>query len=356
MNNFLKSCLVLLVLFTLNYSCRKEEIELIQAPTENILTANSAVSSLMQKVSINDGSNDNIIDKANCFNIKLPITVTVNGEILAIDSKNDYKIIEYLFDEEDDDYDNISISFPITIILDDFSEIIINNNAELNNYTSLCNGENESDDDIECIDFQYPIKASIFNKISEKLTVVSITSDKELYDFIENINNDDVVAINFPVFVSFSDGTEQTITSLVELKDAIDTHKNDCDEDDDYDYNDDDCNDCQVEALKAALTQCGNWTVDKLKRYNYNYDNTYNGYAFNFFENGTLTAKSYSNTYNGTWSASGSGNNLTVVINVPNLPYCNNNWILHEISSYTETKIDFRVGYNDRMRYTNDCN
>jgi hypothetical protein len=59
----------------------------------------------------------------------------------------------------------------------------------------------------------------------------------------------------------------------------------------------------------------------------------------------------------GTWSTSGSGNYLSVVINIPDLPYCNNNWVLREIQSYSgETRIDFRLGDADRLRYIKNCN
>ena len=51
-------------------SCRTEETEIIEPPIEDNLTTNLVVASLMQKTSTNDGSKDNIIDKANCFNIK----------------------------------------------------------------------------------------------------------------------------------------------------------------------------------------------------------------------------------------------------------------------------------------------
>ncbi|MGA1227281.1 MAG: hypothetical protein ACO3VF_08640 [Tamlana sp.] len=58
----------------------------------------------------------------------------------------------------------------------------------------------------------------------------------------------------------------------------------------------------------------------------------------------------------GTWSATGTRNNITVTINIPDLPYFNNDWILHEISDYSDPKIDLRVGDNDRLRYKNNCN
>ncbi len=345
----------LIILFILS-SCRKEEIEFVQAPTDEVLVANSTIANLIQNTTSNDGSKDNIIDKANCFNIKFPFNVTANGISVTIESENDYLIVEYIFDESDDDLDTLIISYPITITLENFSEIIINNSSELSNYSSNCNGENEPDNDIECLDFQYPITASVFNKDNEIIDTVSFNSDIDFIEFFKYLNSNFLVTINFPINVLLVDGSLIVINNLNELENAINAHKNDCDEDDDYDYNDDDCDDCNTEQLETLLISCSDWTIDKLERYNRNYDNYYDGYIFNFFADGTVSVYYGANTDYGTWTATGSANNLIVMINVPDLPYCNNNWILHEISQYSESKIDLRVGDSDRMRYKNSCN
>lgn len=339
------------------YSCRTEETEFIEAPDEENLTANSVVANLMQRTAMNDGSKDNILDFANCFTIKLPITVNVNGVDISINSIEDLSAVEYLFDDDDDDQDTINFQFPLTIVFSDFTEATINTFSELNANANTCNGENENDSDIECIDFQYPINASVFNTVTELIESISLNNDKQLYDFIENIDQNDVISISFPINVVLANGSSQSINSLNELMNTIQNHSDDCDEDDDYDYNDDDCNHCTKEELEALLTQCGNWYVDKLERNDQNYDTIYDGYRFNFYADGTVGSYWGSNSAYGTWIATGTSNNIIVVIDFQDLPYCNNNWSLHEIQSYSgETKVDLRVGGIDRLRYEGACN
>ncbi|WP_242085145.1 hypothetical protein [Aestuariivivens sediminis] len=337
-------------------SCRTEEEELIQTPEELLLTANSTVANLMLKTVSNDGSNDNILDRSNCFNLKLPLKVTANNQEITINAVEDYKIVEYIFDDEDDDIDNLDISFPITLVFADYSETMINSMSQLSSYSNNCNGENEVDNDIECLDFNYPISASIFNTTNDLISTQSVTDDSEFFEFIKNIDPNQIVSIQFPITVVLFDQTELTIHNLKELESAIEDHKNDCDEDDDFDYNDDDCDDCATDQLTAYLVNCSNWTVDKLERYGQDYDDAYYGYIFNFSNNGDISVYWSGITAYGTWAATGSGNNITVTIDIPGLPYCNNDWVLHEISEYTETKIDLRVGDNDRIRYENYCN
>ena len=337
-------------------SCRKEEMELIEAPSEEALISTSSIADLMQKISSNDGSNDNIIDKSNCFNVKFPLDVTVNSKQINVNSKEDYKVIEYLFDDDDDDIDVLNITYPITIILEDFTEVTINNHTELISHSNKCHGENEIDDDIECIDFQYPITASTFNKTTEIINTDTITADVELNHFLKNLRNDLVVTMNFPINIMLIDNDVVEIYNLIELENIINDHRNDCDEDDDYDYNDDDCNDCNIEELTTKLTNCNGWTVDQLDRGNTNYDNAYEGYTFNFSSDGSLSV--YWSIYSayGTWIASGTKNNIKVTIDIPDLPLCNNEWILHEVSEYSNTRIDLRVSDSDRLRYNNICN
>ena len=184
----------------------------------------------------------------------------------------------------------------------DFSEVVINNMSELTAKASICNGENVSDSDIECIDFIYPFSASKFNINNELLSSETFTNDHDLYNFIEEITTNDITSINFPIAVLLSDGSSSEINSLSELEITIENQQNACDEDDDFDYDDDDCDNCTQELLVNFLTGCQNWSVDKTRQDNFNYDSIYDGYDFNFSTDGTVTAFWNSTSTSGTWS------------------------------------------------------
>jgi len=337
-------------------SCRQEETEFIETPPEDVLQPNSLVSNLMQRTATNDGSKDNILDLANCFKIKFPVAVTANSINVAINNEEDYYMVESIFDEDYTDINNLDITFPITIINTDFSEETINSMAELITNANNCNGENIADDDIECIDFMYPFSASKFNTNNEVISTETFTSDKELYNFIGTIDTNDITSINFPISVMLSDGSTMQMNSLSELETTIDNEQNACDEDDDYDYDDDDCNDCTQELLENFLTGCSNWYTDKVRQDDVNYNDVYDGYDFNFSSNGTVDVFWNMTSASGTWSTVGTGNNMSVLIDIPALPFCNNNWELQEITTNGITKIDLRINNEDRLRYRNTCN
>ncbi len=336
-------------------SCRSEESEFIEAPQEEALKANSAVATLMQRTAMKDGSEDNILDNANCFTIELPVTVIVDGIEITIDSEEDLDTIEDIFDEFEDDEDLLEFLFPITIIFSDFSELTINSISEFEDLADDCEGENEDDDDLECADIQYPLTVSIFDSNNELLDTITISNDQELYIFLDNLEDDDIVNVSFPVVVILADGTEVEANNLDQLEDILEDAEDDCDEDDDYDYNDDDCENCTTDQLSQVLTGCSNWYVDKLERNDNDLEDQYAGYLFTFSSDGTLVADTSMESYNGSWTSSGSGESITVEINIPDLPDFNANWMLHEIEQYSnESQVDLRIG-DDRLRFESDC-
>ena len=302
LRNFLFLPLFTLILFT---SCQNEESEIIDN-TEETFVAESVLAQSMLRTTTLDGSFDNIIDSANCISVNLPVTVIVNGITITIEAIEDYEIIEDIFDEFNDDNDNIEIVFPITIILSDYDEIVINNYDELYAFVEDCLGENEDDDDIECIDFQYPISVSIFNSNFDFIETVQINNDEELYEFIEELEGGVFASINFPVNMILVDGSTIEVNSNDELQAAIEAAEDACDEDDDNDWNDDD-NDCSDEQVEMYLKECI-WNV-----VSYNGDDNLVNYDIDFNPNYGFTVSLNGNViHDGSWTVSLDGDDLFI--------------------------------------------
>ncbi len=122
------------------------------------------------------------------------------------------------------------------------------------------------------------------------------------------------------------------------------------------DNSNDDCNNCSVSQLTDVLTACSGWYVDKLEVDDNDLEDNLNGYNFDFSSDGTINITSNGNTYSGTWTASGSGNNVQVVLTISDLSDLEATWTLHEIELENgESKVDMRIGGNDRLRFKNNC-
>ncbi len=348
--------LALLFFFAFFTSCRTEDDLSIDPPVDQALLANSTIAKLMSKTSLKDGSFDNIIDNASCFNVQLPVTVVANGTEVIVDSIDDYQTIEDIFDADNNDTDILDIMFPITVVFSNYTTNVVNTYPELLALITQCPGENSDDDDIECIDFQYPISASVFDEGNDLIDTIVINNDNDMYDFIDDLDDYAAVTISFPITVILADGTTVPINNIFELQAAIEDAEDSCDEDDDNDYNDDDCDDCTTGDLEAILANCANWNVDELELNDNDLEDQYNGYVFNFKSDGTITITENSNIITGTWSLTGSGNNIDFIINIPSLPDFNGTWNLHEIEQESgETEIEFEKGNDDELSFKSNC-
>ena len=286
-----------LLMFT---SCQDEVTEITNPNEAEALVADSNLTSLVSATSQRDGSIDNIIDKASCLSIELPVTVVVNNLEIIIDSEEDFNTIEAIYDEFEDDNDHLEIVFPITIITEVHEEIVIENTAQLEEFVASCRGENEPDDDIECIDFKYPISFSVYDTNFQVIDVISIESDRQLHHFIDRVIDAEVLAsLNFPVTMVLADGTEVVVHNNLELEQTIQDAKDTCDEDDDNDYGDDDFT---KERLDNLLISCP-WVVYDFDRNEENLDDKYREYIVVFKADNVVKVRARNgDILTGTWT------------------------------------------------------
>ena len=175
-------------------SCQEEFEVVDNGGEEQTLAAGSSTASLIINTAANDGSFDNIVDGASCFAVNFPYTVEVNGLEITIDSIEDLRLIEEIFDSIDVDDDILEIIFPITITLADYSQIVVENAEQLRELAAQCI-EGGDDDDIECIDFVYPLTFFTFDVDNQQTGTVVVNNDEELRRFLDEREDDDLISL-----------------------------------------------------------------------------------------------------------------------------------------------------------------
>lgn len=322
--------LVLTVFSWLFSSCQEESEKITPPPSDKVILPNSVVANLIRQITLNDGSSDNIVDNSSCSSLVLPVTVQVNGHEIQINTEDDFKLVERILDEVENDEDTLHIIFPVTVILADHSRLTVENEEEFENITEQCT-EGGYDDDIECIDFNYPLTFSVYDSDNQVSNVITIHNDQELFEFLDGLDNSHLVGFKFPITVVLSSGEELIINDNNELADSIENASDDCDEDDDNDHNDDDTDDT---AVVAALTD-GSWEIT------YFFDETnrtseYESFAFTFNEDDTVIAANGALSINGTWQSFGDDGILEIAFDFgEDNPFedINDNWEVIEYSS-----------------------
>ena len=329
MKKFFKYSLqILLLVAAFSFNACQEAFEELPQPDElQTINASSSTAKLIENTASNDGSFDNIVDGASCFALEFPYTVRANGIEITIESKEGLHLIEEIFDELEYDEDFLEIIFPVVITLADFTEIEIAGIDDLREVAQEC-VEGGADDDIECIDFVYPITIYTFDINEVETGSVTVESDKDLRTFFAGLDDNDLIGIDFPVTLELYDGTKMEVRNNAELANAIEMAKEACDEDDDNDYNDDDFT---QERLENLLVECP-WLIHEVIRDEVNQSDQYFEYVMNFTEDGGVTVKDrMGNSLMGGWSTRVTDHGILLNLEFDVLVDFNLEWFVYEI-------------------------
>ncbi len=273
-------------------SCQKEEEIFIDQTNEETITANSVLTELLIRTCQNAGYLDDLIDGNSCVSVKFPVTVIANGQQVTLMDEDDIDIIEAIFDQFPNDIDTLEIVFPFTVILEDYTEVVVNSQAELDALIAACESSG-GDDSIGCLDFEYPITFFIFDNNQQQTGTVTVNSDLELYIFLDGLDDDDYFSIDYPINVILDDGSVVVVNNNIELEQLIENCENSTGGGDPID----------PAVFEQNLTT-GVWYITYFFD-DFDETSNYNGYEFTFASDNTAQATNGSNTVPGTWMFDG---------------------------------------------------
>lgn len=286
LKHFLNLSLVALLLM----SCQSEENEIVQDANQNLANS-SPLTNLISRVSQNPTSTDNMLDNSSCFSIVLPVTVIVNGQNIVVANQTDYQTVQDAIDAFSNDDDIVNFVYPITIQFQNFSTLVVQNADVLDDIMDDC-GEDDGFDEIDCLNFNFPIVVNVYNANNQLAETISITNNIQLYNFLESLEDNEYIAIQYPISVTDSNNQTIVISNNDQFEDVIEDAIDDCD---------DDSQSSGGNGNLSAILSDGTWYVS------YFYDDTnqtsvYAGYTFTFNTNGTSFVLRNSVSINGSWS------------------------------------------------------
>lgn len=331
--------LLSLIVFVLANGCQQEVIEIIQPPADEVIIPGSPVAGLVERVSMKDGSADNILDKTSCLTLVLPVTVRIDDDLYRIETEEDIKWLEEIL--EDDDEDDLEIIYPVTGLLPDYTEVIINGEDELDDVRKGCTGDGD-DEDIECVDFRYPLTIFGYDAENQLSEVVTISNDRQLYEFFDEIGEDELYSFEFPLVLVLAGNGEIVAGNNDELEDIIEDAGDDCDEDD-SDFNDDDS-----EAVDfAEILTTGEWEVKLYKEAQEEKTGLFAGYLFVFHPDGRVEVDTGDEIFYGSWEIGNDDGNLELELEFDDdilLDEIGEDW---EVIGYDDTTIRLADGTDD---------
>ncbi|NQX85758.1 MAG: hypothetical protein HRT67_07610 [Flavobacteriaceae bacterium] len=335
-----KSVLILFLLALVVFSCQSEVVEETLQDQEDVLMPNSELLNKMRSIVLNDGTRDDVLDNASCFSIALPVTIMFNASTIIIESSEDVMGLEVLFSEFEDDID-VEFVFPITIILNNYEDIVIENQQQLDVAIDDC--LDNQDEIIDCIDFSYPISFLVYNSNFQVEDNVDVYSDEELYIFLENINeNYDsgvLVVIDFSLSLVYTNGAVVEVVNNEALETEIYAAQNFCD--------DSETNCLNEEAIVEHLLECY-WMTSSAS--------VNEGFVFNFQDDQNVLVEGEGLYGVGIWMTYGNGDNEPTTVEISqfegNLQIFNGTWTVVECS---DTQMIFTLENGSEMILEREC-
>lgn len=225
---------MLLLPVILFMGCQEEYAFVTEPDEDKAFRSGDTLAGLISRVTLKDGSFDNLIDRCSEISINFPYSVRIKNQTVDITSPDDIERIRQEFYPFNN---SIIINFPVTVTYSDYSEAVLPNRGALQKIQNEYN-KNKEDDDIECIDFIYPIDISLYDTKYQKPESLRTGNDKELHCLFKN-KNDFIIEIGYPVVVEIADGTTVNIHNNLELVSEIINAIGSCDEHDEVDFGDD---------------------------------------------------------------------------------------------------------------------
>ena len=133
--------------------------------TEKTFDKESILFELLYKVTLLDGSGDNLLDDGSCIQVVLPVTILFESESFTVNTANDFEALALKMSSFGINPEDLDYQFPIRVRDTHHHELTVNHVDELEDLASDCETDG-SDPDIECIDLIYPLELNIYNKLT----------------------------------------------------------------------------------------------------------------------------------------------------------------------------------------------
>lgn len=325
-NLYIFSILLFVITF---FSCQNENETIISNPLESLTTA-TPLYSLLSRVTQSPTSYDNIIDDSSCFSIKFPLNVVVNSQSVYLASASDIPQVNAIFNQSSYDVDTVICVYPVTIVYKNFQEIQVQNYQQFYDLKENCEID-EAFDEINCIDFNYPIPINLYETNLQVSSFFDLKSDKEFYNFLESLTPNQVYSLVYPISLHKTNGQTIVANSSKELTNAIEVSISEC-------------NNTSSSLTLSNVIINGNWRVSYFLHETENQTSDYNGYGFVFYNNGSVIATKNSVSTSGTWNTYSSYGVLKMNIDFDNfkLDELKKDWKVIEYNANT-----FRLSYQE---------
>lgn len=309
------------------FACQSEESEQ-EFNSQETIANSSPLTSYVQRIAMVKTVQDNVIDQSSYCTIKLPYEVDVNGVKIPINSATDYQKVWDNINAVDTDTDDVKIKFPVTMVYYNYYEKLLNNQSDYQQLLDYWNALPDLLSKINCLSIKYPITINVYNTVNQIGSSVKVVDDKTFFLFINNLNNNQLIAIKYPISIIAYNNSVTTIATNLQFENAIKEAIDNCPEN----HN----NSLVFSDVLGSVS----WKIS------YFYDDyqkslMYKDFVFLFKDDKSLTATKSGMIYTGHWETKMNNDNqeFKITFDSDELQDLNKNWTLFEFNA---SQIRFR--------------
>lgn len=213
------SCLIGILILG---ACQAEKHEILTEEDQQGFTEDSEFYTLVERVSMHDGSQDDELDESPCLSITFPYRVVVQGVEVRIASASDLEVIlENIRNSGMRDY---SLQFPLTIMWSNYETESVSSMQELAELKRECVIDIAANNlPITCVEIDFPVKLYAYNVNSQKTNTINAANKKQLYVSLQNKNPHEILSFDYPISLSFAGDAEMEVNNNSEFAAALKT-------------------------------------------------------------------------------------------------------------------------------------
>ena len=199
-----------ILLLSILISCFDDDSQVIESA--DVAHRSSELTTFIKSMSLHNSNFDDKIDKTSCFSLVFPYQLHVNANPTTINSAEDISD----FSEEDD----IEIIYPVETVFYNYDQHQVTNSSEFNLVKNLC----QQDFNLipnTCLDFEFPITLKKYNELTGSFDTFHFYSDKEIFRHFDNLHDQDIYEIEYPIILKNVNSNNLRINSNLEFIEAF---------------------------------------------------------------------------------------------------------------------------------------
>lgn len=170
----------------------------------------------------------NVVNGCSELNLILPISIVAHRIAPTMQQRSDFQNTHEINIHGCDDSVFLTIDFPIRVILPKHKVRSVGSKSVLDNLVKSSQEINEMPQRFKCVDIIYPQTVSIFDQETETEINLDIERDQERFEFLDNLDVNDLMGIEFPITYLLVDGSRYEANNFEKLELVLQNFKESC--------------------------------------------------------------------------------------------------------------------------------